>query len=137
VIVFNLGTLIWILWTLPFLWWSPELNFDREPVAMSAMIIALVYNLPQILAGLFTLRHAKWAMWMGFVFALMNGLFTVAGQFGLMNTFGNLYDATPGLRVMMFGLIGSLLFCLVALYGVAIYAARFLPQPRATILRRR
>jgi serine/threonine protein kinase len=49
-ILFNLGTLIWILWNLPYIWWAPGLNFDRAPVANSAMIIAIVYNLSESLS---------------------------------------------------------------------------------------
>ncbi|HTN74694.1 MAG TPA: serine/threonine-protein kinase, partial [Pirellulaceae bacterium] len=123
--VLNLGIVVWMLGEIPYLLWAPGLNFDRHAVVTTSVQIAVLFVIPKLITGWFTIRQRRWAMQLGGGLAFANLTFSLLGMFGVMNSFGDLYDAVPGLRVIMFGLLSSFIVCELLLYAIALQAKQF------------
>ena len=124
-VVFNVGMLIWIFTVSPYIMFAEDVNVERLPIVTTVAGLAVTLIIPLVVVGAATIAHRRWAVWVGLALSVADGAITSAGMLGLVLPFGNLYDATPVLRVAMFGLIVSLNATGIFLYACAAVAERY------------
>lgn len=131
-IFFNAAMLLWAAAEVPYIWLSPNVNVDRLPVISATFGMAFNFMIPLLIAGIFTLARRRWAAWMGLIFSFLNFIVCVLGATDVFDPFGNLYHATPLLRVIMFGLIGSLTLFETFLFATACTAMEHLRRQKGS-----
>lgn len=121
-IVLNAGYALWFAFEVPFVLWAPDVNVERMDIIRGCVTITASYIVPMMVLGIFTVCRQRWAIWGGLAVSTLNFGFCAAGVAGVVEPFGDLYHATPILRVIMFGLVGSLILFQMLCYLAATIA---------------
>lgn len=119
---------LWFAITVPYAALGGHLNVDGTAVAVGGVFVGLTFIFPIFLLGLLILTGHRWAIHVGVVLTFANWLFCIAGMIGWNRAFGNLYDTAPYLRVVVYGMIGSLVFFLMFSMIAAAIAVRHQQQ---------
>lgn len=131
-VVFNAGMLLWTITVSPYILFAENVNVERAPIVVTVSALALTFMIPLLIVGIATIAHRGWAVWTGVALSSAETVITFAGLTGVILPFGNLYDATPVLRVVMFGLITSLIVIQTVLFLFAGVAERYRSKASAT-----
>jgi len=120
--VVNAVLTVWLLLEIPYVIMDPG-HVDGVAVAASAAALITFFSMPLMVIGIFTLRGHHWGPWAGLVLSSVNFLISLLGMFNIVELFGNLYDATPVLRGVMFGLTSTLVGGELLYFAVACLAS--------------
>lgn len=118
-IVLNSGFMLWFCLEVPYTLLAPDIDVDRMKVFHGQIGVTVGYIIPLFICGICALRHNRMAIWLGTCIAVPNLVFCVLGLIGLIDPFGDLYDGSSLMRVVVFGLVT----CLITAQFLAFVAA--------------